>query len=385
MPTDPNGNFQPNIKSQFFEDHNKDISFFYTGKNNVLGRDYADSVIANTRNASYIRIGTISFDTTLQSTNENIIHEEFLLRIENYISSQYMANEVSVNIAGHVIGKRPNKTKFKCIITPEIEYLDIPEIMITEELTSNGYIIGIWLYTSGVKRIYITKLYSHARNSYPVNDEYIDSKYYIEFLKNSDMVYNVDTTNVKADITTNQFSIGTNIYATIDARLSKLESIKYPDIRFACVDTDSSWTPNTGAYASNHYQSIPIVDVDYSLSQSAPFLQIRDYAESVGLHVLEDGLYQIQYTWGICTASIIKNSDIEISLFKNNDAIPGTTIIKDSSNNQYLDTSGFSSAVTTLYLTSDDKIELKLKLISEFIGGIINKGSKIFITKLVQM
>ena len=52
----------PIVKSQFWEDHEKNISFFFTGKGNVIGRDYADAVIANTRNAHYIRFANVSYD-----------------------------------------------------------------------------------------------------------------------------------------------------------------------------------------------------------------------------------------------------------------------------------------------------------------------------------
>ena len=119
------------IKNQFFEDHLKNISFFYTGKSNVIGADYADSVISNSRNAHYIRIATVEYDETLQSTEETIVNEQFKLRIENQVVSQYLCNDVLVQITGHIAGKRVSKNKFKCIVTPEIEYMTVPEIFIT--------------------------------------------------------------------------------------------------------------------------------------------------------------------------------------------------------------------------------------------------------------
>lgn len=391
MPTNAtSGNFQPIIKSQFFEDHNKDISFFYTGKNNVLGRNYADSVIANTRNANYIRIGRISFDSTLQPNDENIIHEEFILRIENYIASQYKVNDVSVKIAGHTIGKRPDKTKFKCVITPELEYDSIPDIHITEESTSEGYIIGIWLNTSGAKRVFVKQINSHARNSYPVDDEYIDSKYYMYLLKNSEMVYDVDTTNVSINVTRNEFTRGVNIFSEIDLRLRNLEAIRYPDYRFAYINTDSSWTPTYSGSDSKTFQRIPLVNADYGLANSSPFLRV-EIGMTKGLLVLEEGLYQVQYTCGISNKAAMEDCVIETCLTKNGFVLPGTSITRRLIGNDPLNTDmyrnewGMGSGSVLLHLTTSDIVRLEFKFIGDGIGGVTNNGSKILVTKMLQI
>lgn len=383
MPNDANS-MQPMIKSQFFEDHNKDISFFYTGKNNVLGRDYADSVIANKRNASYIRIGRISFDKTLQPTDENIIHEEFKLRIENYVASQYKANDVTVKLVGHAIGKRVNKTKFRCVVTPELEYDSIPDIYITEELTSEGYIVGIWLNTTGVKRVFVKKIYSHARNSYPVDDEYIDSKYYTYFLKNYDMVYDVDTTNVITNITRNEFTRGCNIFDGIDLRLNKLEVVKYPDFKFAYINTDSSWVPVYEGNQSRLYQRIPLVNADYGLSLSDPFLRI-EVGVTKGFAVLEDGLYQVQYTCGISADRAIDDNVVETCLTMNGSLIQGTSITRKLIGSIYGNPYGIGSGTVMLYLHRSDIIRMEFRFIEGFNSGIRNNGSKILVTKMLQM
>lgn len=390
MPNDTNS-LQPMIKSQFFEDHNKDISFFYTGKNNVLGRDYSDGIIANTRNASYIRIGRISFDKTLQPNDENIVQEEFILRMENYISSQYKTEDVTVKIAGHIIGKRVNRTKFKCIITPGLEYDSVPDIHVTEELTSEGYIIGIWLNTTGTKRVFVKKINSNARNSYPVDDEYIDSKYYMYFLKNSDMVYDVDTTNILANITRNEFIRGVNIYDGIDLRLNRLEAIQYPDFKFAYINTDSSWVPVYSGNQSKSYQRIPLVNADYGLASSNPFLRIET-ATTKGFLVLDEGLYQIQYTCGISADMAMEDNVVETCLTLDGTPIPGTSITRKligsndiTKGNIYNNPYGMGSGTVLLHLRTTNIIRLEFKFLEGYKGGIKNNGSKILVTKLLQM
>lgn len=376
----------PTVKSQFWEDHNKDISFFYTGKANVIGRDYADAVISNTRNAHYIRFATITYDESLQSTEENIVNEELLLRVENYVGSQYVANEATIKLVGHIVGKRVDKNKFKCVIAPEIEYMDIPEIMITEEINSNGNKIGLWLHTEGIKRIYTTKIYSHARNSYPLNTEYIDSKYYINLLSNDDMVYNVDTTNLSADVARNQFLSGVNIYSGIDRRLTKLESIKYPDIKFASISTDTSWVPQTTGNSAVSYQRIPLVNADYSTALSTSFIRIQG-ASTNGFMVTEPGLYSVQFTSGLNTRSAITDSNVELSLFKNDDRVACSTMqfkLKADNGVHYTNPIGIGSGVALLSLSTSDIVRLQFRFLEGANNGVVNDGCQILVTKLLH-
>lgn len=378
----------PIVKSQFWEDHEKNISFFYTGKGNVIGRNYADAIIANTRNAHYIRIATISYDTTLQSTEENIINEELLLRVENYIGSQYVANEVTIKLVGQVVGKRANKNKFRCIITPEIEYMDIPEIIITEELSAdNNNKIGIWLHTEGLKRIYTTILHSHARNSYPLNTEYIDSKYYINLLSNDDLVYDVDTSNIKAVVTKDQFCAGVNIYSGIDMRLRTLEAITYPDIQSATINTNTTWTPDITGNTALDYQKIPPVNADYGVSLSTPFLKIQTGAVN-GFVVNDAGMYMIQIVSGLNTRAAIEDSNVELSLFKNDEKINYTIMqfkLKADEGVDNMNPIGIGGGTTILKLSTSDIIRLQFRFLDAAHNGVVNDGCKIQVTKLLQM
>lgn len=380
------------IKDQFFEDHEANISFFYTGRQNVIGMSYPDAVINNDRNAHYICIGTITYDSSLQYSEESVIDETFGLRIENNVSAQYAANSVTVKLIGHVTGKRVTKDKFKCIVTPEIEYMDIPEIMITEEeYKSNNiqeYKLGIWLHTETVKRIYTTKISSHSRNSSPLNSDYIDSRYYFDLLTNSNMVYDVDTTNISSTVTSKQFASGVSIYKPIDTRLTNLEAIRYPDIRFATVNFDLSWVPESTGSIATGYQKVPPVNADYGISMSQSFLRVQS-GDLKGVTVIEDGLYSVQIVSGFNTLSAIKDSDIELSLFKNNDIVQGSSLIyklkADKGETRYANPVGLSAPTTLLYLTSSDIIRLQFKFLTPAQNGVVNNGTRLQIMKMVQI
>lgn len=375
------------IKNQFFEDHLKNISFFYTGKSNVIGADYADSVISNSRNAHYIRIATVEYDETLQSTEETIVNEQFKLRIENQVVSQYLCNDVLVQITGHIAGKRVSKNKFKCIVTPEIEYMTVPEIFITEEVESDQYRLGIWLNTQGVKRIYIKRIFGSDRNCVPMNEPYIDSRYYFNILKNEDLVYDVDSTNILSTITRVQFASGVNIYHTVDARLNALEAIKYPDIRFSIINTDASWVPEVEGDAAIGYQKMPLSNVDAGTAMSTSFVSLQAGAVK-GFTVSEDGLYLLQIVSGLNTMSAIEDNNIELSLFKNNDIIQGTTLkykLKADDGVHFTNPVGIGGAFTLVNLLATDIVRIQFKFLTTGYSGIVNESTKIQIMKLMQI
>lgn len=375
------------IKNQFFEDHLKNISFFYTGKSNVIGADYADSVISNSRNAHYIRIATVEYDETLQSTEETIVNEQFKLRIENQVVSQYLCDDVLVQITGHIAGKRVSKNKFKCIVTPEIEYMTVPEIFITEEIESDQYRLGIWLNTQGVKRIYIKRIFGSDRNCVPMNEPYIDSRYYFNILRNEDLVYDVDTTNILSTITRVQFASGVNIYHTIDARLNALEAIRYPDIRFSIINTDASWVPEVEGDAAIGYQRMPLSNVDAGTAMSTSFVRIQTGAVK-GFTVSEDGLYLLQIVSGLNTMSAIEDNNIELSLFKNSDIIQGTTLkykLKADDGVHFTNPVGIGGAFTLVNLLATDIVRIQFKFLTTGYSGIVNESTKIQIMKLMQI
>ena len=375
------------IKNQFFEDHEKNISFFYTGKSNVIGADYADFVISNSRNAHYIRIAAIEYDETLQSTEESIINEQFRLRLENQVNSQYLCNDVLVHITAHVAGKRVSRNKFKCIVTPEVEYMAVPEIFITEEVESDQYRLGIWLNTQTVKRIYIKRTFGSDRNSVPMNEPYIDSRYYFNILRNEDLVYDVDTTNILSTITRNQFASGVNIYHGIDSRLNALESIIYPDIRFSIINTDASWVPSVQGDAAIGYQKIPLSNIDAGTAMSTSFVKIQSGAVK-GFTVLENGLYLIQIVSGLNTMSAIEDNDVELSLFKNDELIQGTSLkykLRADNGIRFTNPVGLGGSFTLVNLSSSDIVRIQFKFLSAAHNGVINESTKIQIMKLMQI
>lgn len=371
-----------NVKNQFFEDHLKNISFFYTGRANVIGMNYADTVIKNSRNVNYIKIATISFDETLQSSEENIINEVFVINTDNNVNAQYNSNIATVKITAHTSGKRITKDKFKCVITPELEYDNMPELRFTNEMDDTTYKVGIWLKTTGIKNIYLYKIYSNARNAVPLNTQYIDSKYYFNFTQNDDVIIDLDTCNVVGTLEAKQFYIAENSYKSIMDRLDRLESIKYPDVRFCTINTDIGWVPESDGVQSTQYQKVQLSNIDYSTSLSDSFVKLESTIK--GFTVKESGLYLIQIINGLTSLSAIKDNRVELILSKNSEYLNDTSMKFTIYGNNVPNNTGFSNGFILINLKASDIIRLNFKFLNEPNGGIINNLCKIQLLKLMD-
>ena len=263
----------------------------------------------------------------------------------------------------------------------------VPEIFITEEVESDQYRLGIWLNTQTVKRIYIKRTFGSDRNSVPMNEPYIDSRYYFNILRNEDLVYDVDTTNILSTITRNQFASGVNIYHGIDSRLNALESIIYPDIRFSIINTDASWVPSVQGDAAIGYQKIPLSNIDAGTAMSTSFVKIQSGAVK-GFTVLENGLYLIQIVSGLNTMSAIEDNDVELSLFKNDELIQGTSLkykLRADNGIRFTNPVGLGGSFTLVNLSSSDIVRIQFKFLSAAHNGVINESTKIQIMKLMQI
>ena len=380
------------IKSDFLENHEGDVIFLYNGKDNVIGLSYPDAVIANNRLAHFIRIATVTFDQTLQFAEENIVDETFSLRVENSVNAQYAANSCTVKLIGHVAGKRITKDKFKCIVTPDVGYLDIPELYLIEDTyttsdNKNEYRLEVWLHTVNVRRIFMTKVSSHARNAAPINAEYLDSRYYFDLMTNEKMIYNTDTSNLSAVIKSKRFTEGINIFSQIDSRLNTLEAVNYPDFKHGYIIYDPSWTPSTSGSESIGYQQVPAASIDYSSALSTPFMSIDLTPVNKAVRVNEPGLYLFQIVSGLNTTSAMEDNDIELSLFKNTDIIQSSTIIyklRADNGELYTNPMGLSGGMVLLDLQPSDSIRLQFKFLSDPHNGIINRSTRVQVVKILQ-
>ena len=349
------------ISNGFFEDDQCNKTFFYTGKSNVLGLMHPDSSLLNNKNYGYMRIAYIYFEDSLLSTDEVIVDETFTVTCQSSTSG---ADGVAaqVQVYGTTKGKVPAADKFKCICTPIISDSSIPEIYITKEnlVVDDTEIavpcIGIWLRTNGFKKIFVNAEKSISRNSIPFNEEHLDSKYYIDFLVNSEIEANTNTTNTSSQVTVNAVCRSVNIYSSMQKRLLALESTALPSFQYAYVSYDEGFIPVYSGNKAVEYQLVSPSSVNYSLANSNNFLKFNT---DKTISVTTPGTYMIQLSSGIkCADSAKKPADVELSVYVDDTKIAPMTIKKSLALKEDENYSG-NMAVVTLSATSKIKLQFK--------------------------
>jgi hypothetical protein len=372
------------IRNIFHEDHNCNIDFFYTGKSNIIGLTHPDCSLLNAQNHSYIRIGLIEYEQSLLDTDEITINEEMTIVEElETKDSDIEALVNKVHIYGIVKGKNANTNTFRCVCTPILSDSGTVKILLTQEsVMTEGvstYGLGIWLKTQNYHKIYVSSDNSHSRESCPLNEEHLDSKYYISFLKNSEIESNVNTTNVYSQLSNKAICSSTNIYSSILRRLNSLESLSLPQIRYCYITYDEGFIPDYTENKAKLYQVIAPAAEQYSLTSSQKFTVFNSDKESISIN--EAGIYMIQLSSDIqCADSATKNADIELSLFIDDiRVVPCTmkkTITKDSKNL-------FSGNIAMVELTPSNKLYLKFKFGDNIGDAIVNNETCLSLTRIL--
>lgn len=376
------------IENCFMEDWQANIEFPYTGKANIIGMTYPDSCFVNDRTGKYFRFAVITFDSSMQPTDQTVVDEEFEIMMANSESSHYVSESCTVRLQTHITGKRVTRDKCKCIVTPDMNYLTIPEIYVTEESENDTYQIGLWIRSEFSRLICITHKSSRANNSTPLNTPYVTSGYYVNIPTGDDIVYGVDVIDESASITLNQVCRGINLFEDIHKRFMQIESIRYPDFKAASINTDMAWVPNTDEGESSvGYQRIPLISADYAASLSDSFIKIEP-GPTHAFRVSDDGLYQMQIVSRFNMKSAVEDADITLALFKDDEEINAARMdfkLRADNGVYYMNPTGIGGATVTAYLKSTDLVRLQLKFNGKAISGVINEGTQIQVTKLVDI
>lgn len=375
------------VKNAFMEDWQKNLIFHYTGKANVIGLSHPDAYYHNVNTEKYLRFATVSYDETIQSKDQFFVDETLKIDMFNSENTQYLSNSFTVHLAAHIVGNRVTKDKCKCIITPALDYTDGPEIYVTEEQDGTTYQLGLWIRSEYARVIYVTKVASHALNSLPINNQSMSTGYYISIPTNNDIISGVDTTNESGTIIANQVCRGISIFDSVVKRFQKLEAIQYPDIKGATINTDMAWVPETEGEEATTWQRVPISSVDYGASLSDTFITI-EAGTTKGFRVLSTGLYLIQIVSRFNTKSAIEDIDVEMALFKNDDQIATsniTTKLIGDNGVLHINPIGIGGAQILTRISTTDIMRLQMRFLSGAINGVINEGTTIQITKLIDI
>ena len=352
------------ISNSFYEDDECNKYFFYTGKSNVLGLSHPDASLLNDRNYGYMRIALIHFEDSLLATDEVTVNESFTITGQLESSSAEGTAVVSkVQLYGITKGKVPITNTFKCICTPLLGDSIIPNIYITKEdvdIDGSGSTvpcIGIWLQTSSFYKIFVNNDSSISRSTIPFNEDHLDSRYYVDYLTNSEIESGVNTTSTYSQVSVNAVCRGVSINADMIKRITALENTALPNFKYAYVSYDEGFSPVYSGNSALEYQLVSPSAVNYSLANASSFLKFNSSDKS--LSVTEAGTYMIQLSSGIkCGDDAKKNADVELSVYLDDTKIAPMTIQKSLEVGKVDNYSG-NMAVVALSTTSKIKVKFK--------------------------
>lgn len=371
------------IYNSFCEDDEANKHFQYTGKLNVLGLAHPDSSLLNDRDYGYMRVATIYFEDSLLATDEVTINESFTIAGQLASStSEGTANVCKVQLYGVAKGKYPVNSTFKCVCTPLLSDSEIPMIYITKEsLTIDDSTvpgIGIWLQTGNYAKVFVNNDSSHSRNTVPFNGEHLDSRYYVEYLINSEIESGVNTTNTYSQIAVNVVCRGVNINSDILKRLTAIEGTALPKFQYGYVSYDEGFIPTYVGNAAVDYQLVSPSAVQYSLANSAKFLQFNS---DKTLSVLEAGTYMIQLSSGIkCGSDATKPADVELNVYVDDVKVAPMTIQRSLTVGSIDNCSGNMAVVT---LSTSSKIKVKFKFGSNIGDSITNTSTYLSVMRFL--
>lgn len=366
------------VRHIFHEDHEETIDFFFNGKDDVIGLRHPDASLLNTSNHYYIRIGLIEYEESLLSTDEITIDEELLIAEEVESSTSANSGVVnSVHIHGIVKGKRAVKNTFRCICNPLLSDSGSMNIAVTEDsITVDGvssYCLGIWLETKDFYKIFVTSTNSISRYSMPIDGEFLDSKYYLTLLQNSEIETNVNTTNVYSQISTRRVCNGVNIYTGIHDRLTVLENTAMPRFQACYVSYDEGFTPQ---YSNSvGYQVIAPSAFQYTFMNTTNFTTFNSDRQSIS--VLEAGTYILQLSSNLVSDA---TADIEVCVYLDDTKLPTTVIKKCLSKSA---DESFTSNQIVLDLTTSSKIRVKFKFGNRVSTSITNNGTYLSVLRIL--
>lgn len=222
-----------NVKNAFFEDDEKNIFFYYTGKDSIMGLQHPDCIFRNEDKYTYARVAFCKYaelgDDAVYS------HIDEVLEVTTFTSTTDVAQvqnsqcfQVHVQASGKA-GKTV-RNMVRCSVT-DLNVMDglktDPEVIISEDTyTEKGvtkYGLGVWVNISGQRYVLTRVIKSISANLSPLDNDSYPSSYTSEYLSDDNANPDVNVIKVVDFLNSRKIVEATPSLNYVKQRLDELE------------------------------------------------------------------------------------------------------------------------------------------------------------------
>ena len=350
-----------NVSNSFFEDDQKNIIFFYVGRDSVLGLSHPDYITKNDNHFKYARVAFLTPSELGNSDTPVYIEEQ--LSVDSFTPTQTKMTQVkivNISVTALAIAGRIKKDTVRCTVHNDFahEVNRQIDVYITEDsyLNSDGvkkYGLGVWINVEEESYILTTVNKSYSANACPIDNEHFSAGYEAAYLTTVTIHSDVNITNSLDMITTNQIIKATMYNDNNNERLLALEE-KTQYMPFGFVQNTVVYDNIYKPHDANTNEIITPTSVRGVSTDRIVKLDPANRAFTV----LQEGAYQIQIKNGLYLTT--GESDVTLSLFDE------ATELSDAKMDLHLFTRngkpvkmGYASTAVFVHLKPGDKIYLK--------------------------
>lgn len=353
------------VYRSYWEDHEGNYTFFYTGKNSVLGRSHPEYVYKNDDKYKFARVAFYDLEDTGDDTTFTYINETLsvimMAGIESDLHADKMAS-VQIHVESKAIGGRIIPDTTTCTVTNYNIKLNDASIIITEDSylvdSETRYGLGVWIGCSDMLYVLTTSTMSLASNSIPLDCDFYPATYRAIYLTNDTKENDINVTNIEEFLLNRSVVDPFNTKYFIEDRVAALEE--------KVKNEPHQYIQNTVQYNPNYVPTKErIEEAIQGATVRGPVLDRIIALDPVdkSFHVLKDGIYALQLKNGLYLVQ--GESRVDLTVYKNDNAIKEmnmSSYIK--SNPPGMDDNGkvlkntYSSQVYITPLKTTDKIKL---------------------------
>lgn len=381
------------VFNSFFEDWEKNIIFYYTGKDSVIGLAHPNYIMKNKDKHKYARVAFYKYNEI--GDDDIIVYIKETLDIMTITSpaddTHYnKSSNYKIHFEASGTGGRVKRESIRCTIsncnTVDDDSKFIPEVIVTEDEYQNEenqtkYGIGLWVNISDMNYLLIDVDKSLSANSVPLNREYYPTSYTATYMEDAIKDPDENLINVVDTLTARTLYKAVDSEKYIDLRLKKLEAKnKYEPHQF---------TQNSLLYNPTHTPTISaqeeIVQATSIIGPSLDRIVVIDPVNKT-FHVKVPGVYALQLKNGFYLVQ--GKSALELNVYKNAEQIREmriscmlTSNSEGINNPRKVIKNLYSSNVYVVELQPEDEISLKATFM-DISGMVLENETIISVTTL---